>query len=176
MMIGYARVSRDDQNLGLQRDALRREGCEKVFAEKVSGVQADRPKLRAALRSLKSGDVLVVWKIDRLARSLRDLIDIVEDLNSRGCQFKSSSDKIDTSTAIGKLVFHILGAIAEFERSLISERTREGMRAAARRGKHVGRPRQAEKARKINRASSGSARGSSHDQSNMRRYSRPQSS
>ncbi len=139
MKIGYARVSTEDQKLTLQTDALRRAGCERIFKEKKSGVQPRRPALQRALKALGRGDVLVVWKLDRLGRSLQHLIGILGELEQRGVGFCSISDQIDTTTPAGKLVFHITGAVAEFERALISERTKAGMQAARRKGKKPGR-------------------------------------
>lgn len=141
MKIGYARVSTEDQCLDLQRDALKKAGCQKIFTEKRSGADCNRPALRAATRALKSGDSLVVWKLDRLGRSLQDLMSILGDLEARGIGFCSLSDCIDTTTPAGKLLFHITGAVAEFERALISERTKAGMAAASRKGRKPGRPR-----------------------------------
>lgn len=140
--IGYARVSTQEQTLNLQRDALRVAGCETIFDDQgVSGAKANRPGLDAAFAALQPGDVLVVWKLDRLGRSLRHLIDTLRDLSDRGIGFYSIQDAIDTTTAGGRLYFHIMGALAEFERDLISERTKAGMAAAKARGVHVGRPR-----------------------------------
>ena len=139
--IGYARVSTDEQSLDLQCDALKQAGCTRIFEDHgVSGIQSQRSGLDEALTALCSGDVLMVWKLDRLGRSLRLLIDLIESLEKRGVGFQSLSDGISTTTPGGELVFHILGAIAQFERSLISERTRAGMHAAKRNGKHIGRP------------------------------------
>lgn len=141
MKIGYARVSTEEQNLALQLDALKAAGCERIFSDEgVSGAVIERDGLSQALLGVREGDVLVVWKLDRLGRSLGFLIDLMEKLGKDGAGFQSLSDGIDTTTAGGKLVFHIMGALAEFERSLIGERTRAGMAAAKRRGKHVGRP------------------------------------
>ncbi|SEG16690.1 Site-specific DNA recombinase [Nitrosospira multiformis ATCC 25196] len=141
MKIGYARVSTDDQNLDLQMDALSRVGCERIFTDQgVSGATIEREGLSQAIAAVEKGDVLVVWKLDRLGRSLSFLISLIEKLRNEGAGFESLSDGIDTTTAGGKLVFHIMGALAEFERSLISERSKAGMQAARRRGKHVGRP------------------------------------
>ena len=141
MRIGYGRISRDDQNLALQRDALRRAGCDQVFFDQgVSGRKADRPALKKALAALRSGDMLVVWRLDRLGRSLFHLVVTMEELNRRDVGFQSLCESIDTTTAGGKLVFHIFAAIAEFELALIVERTIAGMEAARARGKHVGRP------------------------------------
>lgn len=141
MKIGYARVSTEDQLLDLQLDALRAEGCKRIFKEKMTGASRKRPELQAALKALRRGDVLVVWKLDRLGRSLRDLIDIVWSLKARQVGFQSISDAIDSEQPSGILMFHILGAIAEFDRAMISERTRAGLRAARDRGRRLGRPR-----------------------------------
>lgn len=140
MLIGYARVSTQDQNPALQLDALTAAGCERVFVEKASGAQRDRPELKAALEYVRPGDALVVWKLDRLARSLNQLIETVDQLAQRGIGFRSLTEAIDTTTAGGKLVFHIFGSLAEFERSIIRERTRAGLEAARARGKKGGRP------------------------------------
>ncbi len=140
-LIGYARVSTQDQTLDLQRDALRAAGCVEIFEDQgVSGVKEARTGLDAALASLEAGDCLVVWKLDRLGRSLRHLIDTLKALSDRGIGFRSIQDAIDTTTAGGRLYFHIMAALAEFERDLISERTKAGMAAAKARGVHVGRP------------------------------------
>src|SRR5882762_5361393 len=141
MMIGYARVSTQDQSPALQLDALRAAGCDRIFEEKASGAQRDRPELKAALEYMRDGDVLVVWKLDRLARSLGQLIDTVDSLKERGIGFRSLTEQIDTTTPAGKLTFHIFGAMAEFERSIIRERTRAGLDAARARGRTGGRPR-----------------------------------
>src|SRR3954453_7292068 len=140
MLIGYARVSTDDQNLDLQRDALNKAGCEQIFTDTVSGTKARRPGLEDALSHLRAGDTLVVWRLDRLGRSLRHLIDTVTDLEVRGVGFKSLQESIDTTTSGGKLVFHIFGALAEFEREIIRERTNAGLQAARARGRNGGRP------------------------------------
>jgi len=140
MLVGYARVSTQDQNPALQLDALKAAGCEKLFVEKASGAQRDRPELLAALDYLRAGDSLVVWKLDRLARSLKQLIETVELLDSRSIGLRSLTEAIDTTTAGGKLVFHVFGALAEFERSIIRERTKAGLEAARARGKKGGRP------------------------------------
>lgn len=140
MKIGYARVSTEDQLLDLQIEALRRAGCERIFEEKRSGSLTRRPALHGALSALREGDVLVVWKLDRLGRSLQDLIKVLGGLERRDIGFWSISDQIDTTTAAGKLLFHITGAVAEFERALISERTKAGMQAARRKGRKPGRP------------------------------------
>lgn len=140
MLIGYARVSTDDQNLDLQRDALQQAGCEQIFTDRISGTKAERKGLTDALSHLRSGDTLVVWRLDRLGRSLRHLIDTVTALQERGIGFKSLQESIDTTTSGGKLVFHIFGALAEFEREIIRERTQAGLTAARARGKSGGRP------------------------------------
>ncbi len=140
MKIGYARVSTDDQNLDLQTDLLRKDGCDKVFMEKMTGKVGSRPVLTRLLGQLRAGDVLVVWKLDRLGRSLKHLIDILQELKARQIGFRCITDGIDTETASGKLLFHIIGAIAEFEGVLISERTKAGLQAARNRGKRIGRP------------------------------------
>ena len=140
MRIGYARVSSQDQNPDLQLDALRAAGCKRIFVETASGAQRDRPELAAALAYLRSHDTLVVWKLDRLARSMKQLIETVEGMEARGIGLRSLTEAIDTTTAGGKLVFHIFGALAEFERALIRERTRAGLSAAKARGRQGGRP------------------------------------
>ena len=142
MIFGYARASTDEQILDLQIDALRDAGCERIFEDRgISGARAIRPGLSRALAAAGQDDVLVVWRLDRLSRSLPHLIDTLDTLGSRGVEFRSLTEAIDTQSPGGKLVFHMMGALAEFERSLISERTRKGMKAAKRRGRHVGRPR-----------------------------------
>jgi DNA invertase Pin-like site-specific DNA recombinase len=141
MQIGYARVSTQEQNPALQLDALQQAGCEKIFTEKASGAQRERPELKAALDYIRPGDALVVWKLDRLARSIRQLIDTIESLEARGIGFRSLTEAIDTTTPGGKLIFHIFGALAEFERSIIRERTKAGLASARARGKLGGRPR-----------------------------------
>lgn len=141
MKLGYARVSTDDQNLDLQRDALKVAGCERVFEEKASGAKADRPTLAELLNYARPGDAIVVWRLDRLGRSLVDLVRIINDIQLRGIGFESITERIDTGTATGKLVFHIFGALAEFERSLTLERTAAGLAAARARGRKGGRPR-----------------------------------
>ncbi len=140
MLIGYARVSTEDQNLNLQRDALQKAGCEQIFTDTVSGTKARRPGLEQALSHLRSGDTLVVWRLDRLGRSLRHLIDTVTELADKGIGFKSLTESIDTTTSGGKLIFHIFGALAEFEREIIRERTQAGLTAARSRGRKGGRP------------------------------------
>ena len=140
--LGYARISTIDQNLALQIDALEQAGCDAIYKDHgVSGVKHDRPGLDKLLANIKPGDVLVVWKLDRLGRSLSHLIHTLQDLMERDISFCSLKDAIDTATAGGRLCFHIMGALAEFERDLISERTKAGMMAAKKRGVHIGRPR-----------------------------------
>jgi DNA invertase Pin-like site-specific DNA recombinase len=144
MMIGYARVSTDDQNLALQLDALRSAGCEVIHEDKASGVLAGRKGLAEALKRCGAGDVLVVWKLDRLARSLHDLVVIAADLKGRDVGLKILTGEgaaVDTTRPQGRMIFGILAVMAEFEREMISERTVAGMQAAKRRGRHVGRPR-----------------------------------
>src|SRR5262245_3990065 len=140
MLIGYARVSTVDQNLALQCDALTEAGCQKIFTDQMSGAVADRPVLHDALEFARSGDTLIVWKLDRLARSMKQLIETIEDLRVRGIGFRTLTEALDTTTAQGRLVFHMFGALAEFERSLIRERTRAGLAAARRLGRTGGRP------------------------------------
>jgi len=139
MIIGYSRVSTQDQNPQLQRDALEEAGCEQIFEERVTGTKRERPELQACLRTLRDGDTLVVWKLDRLARSLKDLVELIHELNEREVGFRSLTEAIDTASAGGKLVFHIFGALAEFEHSLIRERTLAGLAAARARGRKGGR-------------------------------------
>ncbi len=140
MLIGYARVSTNDQNLDLQTDALKRAGCEKIFSDKASGAVVERQGLTEALNFMRAGDVLVVWKLDRLARSLKHLIETVNYLQARQQGLRSLQEAIDTTTAGGKLFFHIFGALAEFERDVIRDRTRAGLDAARQRGRRGGRP------------------------------------
>jgi DNA invertase Pin-like site-specific DNA recombinase len=154
MNIGYARVSTDEQNLNLQRDALHKADCEQIFTDQVSGTKDRRPGLEDALSHLRSGDTLVVWRLDRLGRSLRHLIDTVTTFADKGIGFKSLAESIDTTTSGGKLVFHIFGALAEFEREIIRERTKAGLEAARARGrlggpKHKLSPKQVEIARQL---------------------------
>lgn len=140
MLIGYARVSTDDQNLNLQHDALKDTGCEKIFDDRITGSKIQRPGLEAALEFARSGDVIVVWRLDRLSRSLKDLIDMVALLDSKKIGLRSLQESIDTSSSSGKLIFHVFGALAEFERNLIRERTFAGLQAARARGRKGGRP------------------------------------
>ena len=140
MLIGYARISTGDQTLDLQLDALQKAGCEKTSTETASGAKADRVVLAEPLAYLRAGDTLVVWRLDRLGRSLQHLIETIAQLAERGIGFKSVTEQIDTTTSGGKLVFHVFGALAEFERDLIRERTQAGLRAARARGRTGGRP------------------------------------
>ena len=149
MQIGYARVSTTDQTLVLQRDALEQAGCERIFTDTASGSIADRHGLEEAISQLRPGDVLVVWRLDRLGRSLRHLIETVTALDARGIGFKSLTEQIDTTTSGGKLIFHIFGALAEFERDIIRERTQAGLAAARARGRQGGRPKLSSTARKV---------------------------
>lgn len=137
--IGYARVSTDDQSLDLQRDALHLAGVEVIYEEMASGKSAGRPELEHCLKALRAGDTLVVWRLDRLGRSLPDLVRIVTELEGKGIGFESITEKIETTTAAGKLVFHVFAALAEFERNLIRERTQAGLVAARARGRKGGR-------------------------------------
>jgi DNA invertase Pin-like site-specific DNA recombinase len=140
MLIGYARVSTHEQTLNLQRDALEKAGCTKIFTDTASGAKSERKGLEAALNYVRKGDTLVVWRLDRLGRSLPHLIATMTDLEERGIGFKSLTENIDTTTSGGKLIFHIFGALAEFERNLIRERTQAGLTAARARGRSGGRP------------------------------------
>ena len=140
MLIGYTRVSTDDQDRELQLEALKGAGCARCFSDTASGSLADRPQLRRALEELRDGeDTLVVWRLDRLGRSLRHLIELMGELERRRLGFRSLTEGVDTTTSSGRLVFHIFGAIAEFERQLIRERTRAGLSVARARGRHGGR-------------------------------------
>lgn len=137
--IGYARVSTDDQHLDLQRDALAQAGCGVIYEEAASGKNAVRPELEQCRKALRAGDTLVVWRLDRLGRSLPDLVQIVADLEQQGVGFESLAEKIETGSAAGKLVFHVFAALAEFERGLIRERTQAGLASARARGRVGGR-------------------------------------
>jgi len=155
MIVGYARVSREDQNLNLQLDALEAESCEVVFSEKASGVKQDRKELTKMLFHLREGDTLIVYKLDRLARSMKHLIELVDIFKAKGIHFKSLKDNLVLDgSAVGNLMFNIFGAFAQFERDLISERTKAGLEAAKKRGRKGGRrpgmtPENKEKAFKI---------------------------
>ena len=140
MLLGYARVSTTDQNLDLQLDALQAAGCARLFTDRVSGARTDRPGLAAALAECRPEDTLVVWKLDRLGRSLPHLVETVRELAARGVGFRSLQEQLDTTSSGGKLIFHIFASLAEFERDLIRERTRAGLAAARARGRLGGRP------------------------------------
>ncbi|MFC4211611.1 recombinase family protein [Pedobacter lithocola] len=140
MKIGYARVSTADQNLDMQFNALTEYGCKTIFQEKISGKNTDRPELKKLLESLRKGDEVVVWKLDRLGRSLRDLVDLVAMFDKQGVNFISLQDHINTTTATGRFTFNIFASLAEFEREIIRERTKAGLVAARARGKKGGRP------------------------------------
>jgi DNA invertase Pin-like site-specific DNA recombinase len=140
MKIGYARISTKDQNADLQRDALTEAGCEKIYTDTASGAKAERPGLDRMIADVRHGDVIVIWKLDRLGRSLKHLIELVSDLSARGVGLQSINDPIDTTTAQGRLIFNIFGSLAEFERELIRERTQAGLSAARARGRVGGRP------------------------------------
>jgi len=142
MLIGYARVSTQDQNLDLQVKALTKAGCKKVFDDKLSGTRAERPGLATALAMLREGDTLVVWKLDRLGRSVKNLVDLVGELHGQGVQFKSLTDSTDTGTASGRFFFHVMASLAQMERELMVERTCAGLEAARRLGRKGGRKRQ----------------------------------
>src|ERR1700687_121912 len=141
MRIGYARVSTEDQTLDLQRDTLRQAHCERVYEEHASGKSLTRPQLEGCLKALRPGDPLVVWRLDRLGRSLSDLLELTQELHTRGVEFESLTESIETGSPAGKLVFHLFAALAEFERNLIRERTLAGLKAARARGRKGGRPR-----------------------------------
>ena len=149
MLIGYARVSTTEQTLALQQDALAKDGCDRIFTDTVSGSTSQRRGLDDALTQLRDGDILVVWRLDRLGRSLKHLIETITALNDRGVGFRSLTERIDTTTSGGKLIFHIFGALAEFERDIIRERTQAGLQAARARGRLGGRPRLPGNARKV---------------------------
>lgn len=137
--IGYARVSTDDQALSMQLDSLKAAGCVQIYQETASGKQTDRPELAHALKALRKGDTLVVWRLDRLGRSMPHLVETIGGIERLGASFESLTEKIETSSATGRLVFHLFASLAEFERNLISERTKEGLKAARRRGVKGGR-------------------------------------
>lgn len=141
MLIGYARVSTLEQDVSLQTDALQQAGCERIFQDKISGAKSERPGLQEALNYARKGDSIVVWRLDRLGRSLKHLIETVGQLEEQGIGFRSLQESIDTTTSGGRLIFHIFGALAEFERNLIRERTIAGLEAARARGRLGGRPR-----------------------------------
>src|SRR5690554_1532226 len=139
LRIGYARVSTDDQDLSLQRDELKRSGCAEIYADTISGTKTDRPELTSCLRALRKGDTLVVWRLDRLGRSLKHLVEIINDLEGRGIRLESLTESIDTSTASGRLIASMFAILAEYERNLIRERTIAGLKAARARGRKGGR-------------------------------------
>eukprot|EP01037_Dinobryon_pediforme_P018521 gene18521-18802_t len=141
MLIGYARVSTQDQNLDLQQEALKQAGCEKLYEDKISGLRADKPGLEQALEQLREGDTFVVWKLDRLGRSVKNLIEFTNQLEKNKVHFKSLTDHIDTSSPTGRFFFHIMASLAQMEKELIVERTRTGLRAAKQRGRIGGRKR-----------------------------------
>jgi DNA invertase Pin-like site-specific DNA recombinase len=141
MLVGYARISSTDQKFELQNDALKAAGCARIFHDTASGALRDRPMLTAALDFMREGDTLVVWKLDRLARSVKQLIETIEDLHKKGVGFRSLTESIDTTTPGGRLIFHVFGALAEFERGIIRERTLAGLESARARGRTGGRPR-----------------------------------
>lgn len=145
MIIGYARVSTIEQDTSLQSDALEQASCEKIFQENISGTTKNRPELTRCLDTLREGDTLIVWRLDRLGRSLKDLLEIVSTLEEQKVFFKSIKESIDTTSAGGKLVFHLFASLAEFERSLIQERTKAGLAAARARGRKGGRPKKLDK-------------------------------
>ena len=141
MLIGYARVSSKDQNLDLQIDALKKTGCSKIFSDKLSGINKKRPGLDHALSHLRSGDTFVIWKLDRLGRNLKGLIELVEKLEETGVHFQSITDGIDTTSPAGRFFFHVMASLAQMERELFIERTKEGLMAARKRGRVGGRRR-----------------------------------
>ena len=140
MKMGYARVSTNDQDTQLQIDALTVSGCERIYQEKQSGAKQDRPELQQCLKSLRAEDILIVWKLDRLGRSLHHLIEVIKDLENRQIDFQSLTENIDTTNPTGKLIFHIFGSLAEFERGLIRERVKAGLAVAKNKGTKFGRP------------------------------------
>lgn len=140
MLIGYARVSTDDQHLDLQRDALTQVGCERIYEDTVSGAQAEREGLTSLINALRPGDIVVIWRLDRLGRSLKNLLQLVERFDGLCVGLRSLHESIDTTSSGGRLVFHLFGALAEFERNLVRERTLAGLSAARRRGRQGGRP------------------------------------
>ena len=142
VLIGYARVSTQDQNLDLQTEALTKAGCKRIFNDKISGSRAERPGLTKALEMLREGDTLIVWKLDRLGRSVKNLVDLVGELHKQGIQFKSLTDAIDTGTPSGRFFFHVMASLAEMERELTVERTRAGLEVARQLGRKGGRRRQ----------------------------------
>ena len=148
MLIGYARISTDDQHLDLQRDALAKAGCERLFEDTASGAKAERPGLTSLLSNLRANDTVVIWRLDRLGRSLKDMIHLVEQLDTAGVGLRSVQENIDTTSIGGRLVFHLFSALAEFERNLIRERTRAGLTAARARGRKGGRKKRLDPAKR----------------------------
>jgi DNA invertase Pin-like site-specific DNA recombinase len=140
MLIGYARVSKYDQHLDLQKNALKKAGCKKILVDQITGIASDRPGLEKTMEILREGDTLIVWRLDRLGRSLKHLIELIGQLEENTIGFKSLQESIDTTTSGGKLIFHIFAALSEFERNLIQERTKAGLEAARERGRKGGRP------------------------------------
>lgn len=140
MKIGYARISTRDQDLSLQIDALKKSGCRRIFQEKMTGSTKDRPELQKMIEQLRKGDTIVIWKLDRLGRSLKDLVQLVNEIQTKGAGLQSLGDHLDTVTPQGKLTFHLFAALAEFERDIIRERTNAGLAAARARGRKGGRP------------------------------------
>lgn len=140
MIFGYARVSTQDQNLDLQLDALKQYGSARIFEEKMTGTKRERPQLEELLRYLRDGDTVVVWKLDRIGRSMKDLMELVNGFHDHGVNFVSLKENIDTTTATGKLIFHIFASLSEFERDMLSERTKAGLQSARARGRKGGRP------------------------------------
>lgn len=140
MIFGYARVSTSDQNLNSQQDALQAAGAVRIFADKITGTKRSRPELDRMIDQLRDGDIVVVTKYDRLARSLKDLLEIVDLIRAQGAGFRSLAEDIDTTTPAGRLIFHVFASVAQFERERIAERTREGIAAARKRGCRIGRP------------------------------------
>jgi DNA invertase Pin-like site-specific DNA recombinase len=141
MKIGYARVSTKEQELALQIDALENAGCTRIYQEKITGTNKNRPELQKMLEQLRDGDIIIIWKLDRLARSLKDLVGLVTEIQEKGAGLNSLHDHIDTTTPHGKFTFHLFAALAEFERDIIRERTNAGLAAARARGRKGGRPR-----------------------------------
>lgn len=140
MIFGYARVSTHEQNLDLQLDALKQYGAERIFEEKMTGTKRERPQLDEMMKYLREGDTVVVWKLDRIGRSMKNLMELVNGFHEKGVNFVSLKENIDTTTATGKLIFHIFASLAEFERDMLSERTKAGLKSARARGRKGGRP------------------------------------
>ncbi len=149
MLVGYCRVSTQEQNLNLQKDALKKAGCEKIFTDVGSGAKFDRKGLSDALNYMRKDDCLVVWKLDRLGRSLKDLIKTINDIHEKKMSFQSIQESLNTGTISGKMIFHVFGALAEFERDVIRDRTKAGLNAARARGRLGGRPRKLDKSKVV---------------------------